>query len=34
LPIENLHAREFLPILLEKEMGKKFWGIIIKQELT
>ena len=35
LPKENLHAalREFLLILLEKEARKKFWRIIIKQEL-
>jgi hypothetical protein len=36
LPLENLHmvVREFYLILLEKETGKKFWQIIIKQELT
>ena len=35
LLIENLHAvvHEFKLILLEKETGKKFWRIIIKQEL-
>jgi hypothetical protein len=27
-------VREFQLILLEKETGKKFWRIIIKQELT
>jgi hypothetical protein len=27
-------VREFYLILLEKETGKKFWQIIIKQELT
>jgi hypothetical protein len=32
----NLHVvvQEFQLILLEKETGKKFWQIIIKQELT
>jgi len=35
VPMENLHValREFLLILLEKETRKKFWRIIIKQEL-
>jgi hypothetical protein len=34
--MENLHMviQEFQLILLEKEAGKKFWRIIIKQELT